>query len=175
MPIHLDDLDVTSKVAGLKSALIVPCNMCPAVTAAVKEGQPFIQFFKNFLRSAPFERQIDALRSRLRDKGVQTTVFRSNLPHQWFVCMWTAGRRKQLRTQAKRHDAVIVLGCDTAHVTVSDSVASSGCKVIEGMEVTGFMNARMKFHFPCNISFEDCKLVPISRPERWRDAGSRRA
>jgi hypothetical protein len=37
MPIHLDDLDVVSEVAGLSSALIVPCNMCPAVTVAVRE------------------------------------------------------------------------------------------------------------------------------------------
>ncbi len=30
MPIHFNDLDVVSEVAGLSSALIVPCNMCPA-------------------------------------------------------------------------------------------------------------------------------------------------
>lgn len=37
MPIHFDDLDVVSKVAELSSALIVPCNMCPAVTMSVRE------------------------------------------------------------------------------------------------------------------------------------------
>ena len=36
-------LDVISETAGLNSALIVPCNMCPAVTVAVRERKPFIQ------------------------------------------------------------------------------------------------------------------------------------
>ena len=43
MPIHLDDLDVISEVEELSSALIVPCNMCPAVTVAVREEKPFIE------------------------------------------------------------------------------------------------------------------------------------
>jgi len=38
MPIHFNDLDVVSEVAGLSSALIVPCNMCPAVTVAEKRN-----------------------------------------------------------------------------------------------------------------------------------------
>ena len=162
MPIHLEDLDVANEVAGLSPALIVPCQMCPAVTVAVKEGKPFIQFFRKFLRSAPFEEYIGALRSRLRAEGVSTKVFRSTLPHHWFVCMWTSGQRQKLRKIAGRYKAAIVLGCDTATETVRDSVKSSDCKVIEGMQVTGFMNARLRFHLPCNVSFEDCKIIPMS-------------
>jgi hypothetical protein len=41
MPIHLDDLDVVSQVAGMNSVLIVPCNLCPAVTVAVREKNHF--------------------------------------------------------------------------------------------------------------------------------------
>jgi len=166
MPIHLNDLDVSSEVAGLNSALIVPCNMCPAVTVAARGQKPFIQFFRSFLKSTPFEQHISALQSRLHEEGVNTTVFRSDLPHQWFVCMWTSGRRKRLRKHAKQHDAVIVLGCDTATETVRDSIESTDCRLIEGMEVAGFMNAKLRFQLPCNVSFEDCKLVPISQHKR---------
>ena len=162
MPIHLEDLDVAHEVAGLSPALIVPCYMCPAVTVAVKEGKPFIQFFRTFLKSPPFEEYIRGLRSRLRDEGVGTQVFESTLPQHWFVCMWTSGQREKLRRQARQYKAAIVLGCDTATATVRESVRSSGCKVIEGMEVTGFMNARLRFHLPCNVSFEDCKIIPMS-------------
>ena len=165
MPIHFDDLDVVSEVAGLSSVLIVPCNMCPAVTVALRENKPFMQLHKSFLKSAPFEEYIRALRSRLGEKGVSTEVFRSNLYHQWFMCMWTAGRQRKLRNQARQHDAVIVLGCDSATVTVRDSVESTGCKVIEGMQVTGIMNAKLKFQLPGNISFDDCKTIPISQEE----------
>jgi len=163
MPIHLDDLDVVSDVAGLRSALIVPCNMCPAITVAVREKQHFMQFFRSFLKSAPFEQHIRALQSRLREKGVTTEVFKSNFIHQWFLCMWPSGQRKKLQKYAKQYEAVIVLGCESATETVRDVVKSTDSKVIEGMEVTGFMNAKLKFHLPCNVSFEDCKIIPMSQ------------
>jgi hypothetical protein len=143
--------------------------MCPAVTVAVREKMPFLQFFRSFLKSAPFEQHIKALQSRLRDNGVDTKVFKSNLYHQWFLCMWTSGRRKKLLKHAKKYDAVIVLGCDSASETVRDSVKSTDCKVIEGMEVAGIMNAKLRLHLPCNVSFEDCKIVPISQQEKDED------
>ena len=162
MPIHLNDLDVVSKVAGLSSALIVPCNFCPAVAVSMREEKPFIQFFRSLLKSVPFEHYIKALQSRLREKGVDAKVFNNNLPHQFVLCIWSDGRRNKLRKCAKQYEAMIVLGCDSATETVRDSVKSTDCKVIQGMEVVGFMNAKPKFHLPCNISFEDGKIIPIS-------------
>jgi hypothetical protein len=157
MPIHFNDLDVVSAAAELQSALIVPCNMCPAATVAVREKKPFMQFFRSFLKSLPFEQYIGKLQSRLREQGVDTKVFRSNLYHQWFMCMWTSAQRKKLQEAVKKYEAVIVLGCDSATET------STGCKVIEGMEVAGIMNATLRFHLPCNVSFDDCKVIPISQ------------
>jgi hypothetical protein len=169
MPIHLNDLDVVSEAAGLSSALIVPCNMCPAVSVAVREEKPFLQFFRSFLKSAPFEQYLRALQSRLNEKGVNTKVFRSSLYHQWFLCMWTSRRRKKLEKHARQHEAVIVLGCQSATETVRDSVRSTDCKVIEGMEVAGIMNAKLRFRLPCNLSFEDCKITPISGQKKEED------
>ena len=166
MPIHFNDLDVVSEVTGLNSALIVPCNMCPAVTVAGREKKPFIQFFRNFLKSAPFDQYIGALQSRLREKGVDTKVFKNYSPHQWFMCMWTSKKRKKLKKCAKQHDAVVVLGCESATETVRDVVKSNDCKVIEGMEVTGIMNAQLRFHLPGNVTFENCKIVPISQQKK---------
>lgn len=101
MPIHFNDLDVVSEITGLNSALIVPCNMCPAVAVAVRERKPFMQFFRSFLKSAPFLQYVRALQSRLSEKGVKTKVFKSSLYHQWFLCMWTSGQRKKLAKHAK--------------------------------------------------------------------------
>ena len=162
MPIHFNDVDVVSEVAGLSTALIVPCNMCPAATVSVRVKEPFMQLFRSLLKSLPFEQYIKELQSRLKEKGVNTKVFRSNLYHQWFMCMWTSAQRKKLQEAAKEHKAVIVLGCDSATETVRDSVKPNGCKVIEGMKTSGIMNAKLKFHLPCNLSFEDCKIIPIS-------------
>ena len=97
MPIHFSDTDVVSEVAGVTSALIVPCNMCPAVTVAVRENKPFMQLFRSFLKSAPFEQYMKALQSRLIENGVNAKVFKSILYHQWFLCMWTSGKRKSYR------------------------------------------------------------------------------
>ena len=111
----------------------------------------------------PFEQYLQKLQSRLREQGVNTEIFRRNLYHQWFMCMWTSAQRKKLQKAAKHYEAVIVLGCESATETVRDAVRSANCKVIEGMKVTGIMNATLNFHFPCNISFEDCQVVPISK------------
>jgi len=173
MPIEFNDLDVVSEAAGLSSALIVPCNMCPAVSVAIREDKPFMNFFRSLVKSAPFKQYIRALQSRLSEKGVKTRVFKSNLYHQWFLCMWPSGQRKKLRKYAKKYEAVIVLGCDSATETVRDSIKSTGCKVIEGMEVAGFANAKLKFHLPCNVSFEECKIIPISHRKKEEESNSR--
>ena len=162
MPIHFEDLDVASEVAGIGSALIVPCNLCPAVTVAVREKRPFMRLFRNPVRCAPFEEYLEALRSRLGKKGVSTKVFRSTLYHQWFMCMWTGRRRRKLEKQAQDYDAVIVLGCDSATETVRGAVPA-GVKVIEGMKVAGIMNARMGLRLPGDLVFDDCTVVPVSQ------------
>ena len=162
MPIHFNDIDVSSEVAGLKSVLIVPCNMCPAATVAIREKKPFMQLFRSLLKSLPFEQYLKKLQYRLKEQGVNTEIFRSNLYHQWFMCMWTSAQRKKLQKIAQKHEAILVLGCDSATETVRDSVKAIGCKVIEGMKVTGIMNATLKVHLPGNISFGNCRIVPIS-------------
>jgi len=169
MPIHLEDLDVVSEASGVSSALIVPCNLCPAVTVAVDRKQPFLKLFKSWLKSAPFEQYFKDLQSRLGERGVKTKVFRNPIYHQWFLCMWTEGRRRKLQNEAKGHDALIVLGCDTANETVRDAVQSTGARVIEGMRVAGLMNAKLSFELPGNVTFKDCRIIPIS--QRAKSAG----
>lgn len=161
MPIHFEDVDVTSKVEGLRSALIVPCNLCPAVTVAVREKRPFLRFHRSLVKSAPFEEYLEALQSRLGEMGIRTRVFRNTLYHQWFMCMWTSRRRKKLQKQAQKYDAIVVLGCDSATATVRDAVPA-GVRVIEGMATAGIMNGRLSFRLPGRLFFNDCKVVPIS-------------
>jgi hypothetical protein len=173
MPIHYNDIDVIPEVAGLSSALIVPCQMCPAVTVAVREKEPFIQFFKNFFKSGPFERYMKDLQSRLQKKGVDTKVFWSYLPHHWFLCMWTSRKCRKLKAYAQAYEAVIVIGCESATETVRNLVDLNKCKVIEGMAVEGIMNAKLKFQLPCDISFYDCKVIPISQKSKAENGSTK--
>lgn len=169
MPIHLDDVDVISEISGHCSALIVPCYMCPAVTLAVRDQKPFLQLFSHFLKSQPFERYIKRLQSDLKEKGVTSSVFKSHFVHHWFLCMWTSGRRKKLKRQLEQYDNVIVLGCDSATETVRDLINRDDVKVIQGMEVTGFMNAKIRFHLPGDVSFEDCKIIPLTQQKKGHE------
>ena len=163
MPIHLNDMDVVTETEGVHSALIIPCYMCPAVTVATREKKTFIQFMSHLLKSPPFEKYIKSLQSALSERRIETKVFESRFVHHWFLCMWPSNRRRKLMREINNYDAAIVLGCDSATETVRELVEENDCKVIQGMEVVGFMNAKMKFSLPCNISFEDCRIVPISR------------
>jgi len=161
MPIHLDDLDITPEVEGLSSSLIVACNMCAGASLAMKENKPFIQFFGSLLKSPSLKRYIKRLQSQLREKGVKTKWFKGGIIQQFFLCLWTSKQRNKLQKYAKKYEAVIVLGCDSAIETVLDSVKGTGCNVIKGMEVGGIMNTKPKFHSPCNMSFEESKTIPI--------------
>lgn len=162
MPIHFEDQDVVSETAGLRSALIVPCNLCPAVTVATRQNRPFMRLFRSPVKSAPFEEYLKAMQLRLDEKGVRSKVFRSNIYHQWFMCMWTSRRREQLEKEARNYEAVIVLGCDSATETVR-GVVPPDVKVIEGMKTVGIMNGKMSFRLPCDLVFDDSKVIPISR------------
>jgi hypothetical protein len=161
MPIHFSDVDVFSEIEGVNSALIVPCTMCPAATVAVREQKPFMQLFRSLFKSPPFDRYIKAMQSRLAKKGVRTEIFESRFYHHWFMCMWTADRREKLRKRVGKFDAVIVLGCDSATETVREATQANGHKVIEGMKVSGIMNAQLKFELPGNVCFENCRIISI--------------
>lgn len=164
MPLHLNDKNVALDIEGRHNALIVPCYLCPAVTVAVRENKPFIQLFRHFLKSPPFEQHLNKLQADLKESGIEAKVFSSRLPHHWFLCMWTGGRRRKLKQALKNYDAAIVLGCDSATETVRELVESTSCKVVQGMDIVGFMNAKIAFHLPCDITFEDCKIVPLTQP-----------
>ena len=168
MPIHFNDVDFVPEVSGLKTALIVPCIMCPAVTVSIREKQPFMKLFRSLFKSAPFEQYLKTLQAQLQDKGIKADIFKSRLYPHWFLCMWSSSRRNKLQRRAQGYEAVIVLGCDSATKTVRDAIQSPDCKVIEGMKVGGLTNAKMKLGVPANVSFEDVEIVPLPKRETER-------
>ena len=165
MPFYLKDRDISSDIAAVHSALIVPCRFCPAASLAVRERKPYIQLFRKLLRTPSYESYIQLLKSCLESEGIRTGVFDSKLPHQFVVCMWTSGRREDLARQAVGYDAVIVLGCDAAVETIRSSLQSINCRVIPGMEVEGIMNVIPTLHFPFNISLEVSSMTRVQQPQ----------
>jgi hypothetical protein len=162
MPFYLKELDISRQLAGLQSVLIVPCRFCPAASLAVREKRPYIELFRRFLRTEAFESLIHALTRRLQDAGIKTSLFDSKLPHQFTACMWTSRRRKALAKRAAQFEGVAVLGCDAMVETVRDSIESTECRVIPGMEIEGLMNVLPTVRLPLNISLELHGVTPVT-------------
>ena len=154
MPFYLKDRDISLDIARLHSVLIVPCRFCPAASLAVRERKPYLDPLRNLLRTPAYESYIQAVKSRLESEGIRTGVFDSHFPHQFVLCMWTLGRRKELSRHAVGYEALIVLGCDAAVETARYCIKSNDCLVIPGMEVEGIMNVTPIFQFPFNIRLE---------------------
>ncbi len=163
MPFYLKERDVLSQVAGLKSVLIVPCRFCPATTMAVKHNKPYIDLFRNVLRTEAYEFFIKDLKRRLENEGISTAVFDNKLLHQFVTCMWTSGRREKLAKRAAEFDGIVVLGCDSAVRTVRDAVRSTDYPVIRGMEVVGIMDVVPKVSFPFKVSLKLKGVTSVSR------------
>jgi hypothetical protein len=164
MPFYLKDRDISSDIAMVHSVLIVPCRFCPAASLAVREGKPYMELFRKFFRTPSYESYIQVLKSRLESEGIRTGVFDSKLPHQFVVCMWTSGRRKDLARYAVGYNALIVLGCDAAVETARSCIKSNDCRVIPGMEAEGIMNVIPILQFPLNIWLEVSNVTKVYTP-----------
>jgi hypothetical protein len=127
----------------------------------VREKKPYIELFRKFLRTEAYESFIQTLKSRLEDEGIKTVVFDSKLPHHLVVCMWTSRRRRQLAKRALEFEGVVVLGCHATVGIVSDSMGSTDCRVIPGMETEGIMSLVPAVSFPFNISLEVQSITPV--------------
>lgn len=161
MPVFLKDVNTFSELEKFESVLIVPCRFCPAASLAVRRNAPYFEILKTFLKTGSYEDYIGTIQSTLEKRGVETEIFKSHLPHQFVVCMWTSRRRKKLMKHAGRYEAVVVLGCETAVQTIHDSIKSTYCKVFQGMRSEGIMSIKPLFHLPCNISLELTGVTPF--------------
>ena len=114
MPFHLKPIDNISEFTRFKSVLIIPCRFCPAASSSINNNEPYFEFFRKFLKTDSYERDIKKLKSQFEIEGIKAEVFESKLIHQLVLCMWTEKRRKKLLILAKEYEALIVLGCEAA-------------------------------------------------------------
>ena len=63
--------------------------------------------------------------------------------------------------RARKYEALILLGCETAADTIHDAVKSTSCKVFQGMRTEGIMSIKPLFYMPCNISLELNNVTPL--------------
>ncbi len=168
MPIYLKDVDVVPEVAKYQSALIVLCRFCPAASLAMRKDKPYIEFFRRFLKTESYEQVINNVQSRLEKEGLKTDVFKGSLlpmPLNFIICFWTSGQREKLLKHAHQHEAIVVMGCESAYQSVCDILKSTDCQIFLGMESEGVFEAIPKFSLPFNISLELSNVMPVLYPD----------
>ncbi len=158
MPLHLEPIDVVDELEHSRSVLIVSCPVCPPVSLAMQRASPWIEFFKHGVKTEAFEDHLAELRERLQERGIRTGVMAMYVPSP-MMCVWTRGQRRRLRRRAEGYDAVVVMGCDSAKVSVERALAGTGCRVVLAMELTGLTNALAAFELPLTINLEENALV----------------
>lgn len=161
MPFYLNDADVKSQVAGLRSVLIVPCRFCPAVSMAVRENKPYFEPLRRLLRTEAYESYIKALKHDLEVEGIEVAVFDSKLVHQFVACMWTERRRRAFAKRASQFDGVVVLGCNAAVDTMRNALGHSDCRLVGGMVEEGIMNVVPAFSPPASLSLALKGINPV--------------
>ena len=123
--------------------------------------EPYFKLFSNFLKTPSYEHYLDKVQANLKSNGIKTTIFRSSLPHQFVICMWTTRRRAKLRKVARNYEAVLVMGCEAALDTIHDSIDVSVSKVFMGMRTDGIMSIKPLFRLPGNVSLELNRVTPL--------------
>jgi len=160
MPINLEPTDVFGDLEDVNSVLIVLCPVCPQFSLAMRKDSPWIEFFKNGLKTGALEDHIKEIRDPLEKRGVRTGVFTMRLPLP-MMCLWTTGQRKRLLKRAKGYEAVVVLGCDSAAFTAQQVLKSTDCRVIQAMRMVGITNATITHRFPLTFELQDTTRVQI--------------
>lgn len=163
MPLHLEPIDVSGELGDCKSVLVVSCPVCPPVSLVTDKDTPLIEFFKHGIKTPAYEAFIDKVRESLEKEGIKTDTFTSYLPCA-ATCLWTSGQRNRLRKRARDYDAALVMGCESARVTVEETLKDSDCRTILGMELVGITNATLKFGLPLTVRLEN--LARVNANER---------
>ena len=162
MPINLEPIDVSADLLNAQSVLIVYCPVCPQFSLAMQEDAPWLEFFKNGLKTGALESYIKELRKPLEARGVRVGVFTMRVPLP-MMCLWTEGQRTRLLKRARDYEAVVVLGCDSAAFTAQQVLKDTDCRVILGMQMVGITNATIVHKFPLTYELQDTTRVPIGQ------------
>ena len=161
MPVYLKEVHEFEKLEQFRKVLIIPCRFCPAASLAVSRNKPYFAFFRDLFQTAAYERYIETMKSELEKRGVRADIFRNRWIHHFVVCMWPSGRRTMLMKRAKEYDALVVLGCEAAVQTVTESLGSLSIPVIQGMRTEGIMSILPRFHWPGSITIQVQSITPL--------------
>ena len=153
MPIYLEPTSDLSALYEFTSVLIVLCPMCPAVSLAVRDKKPYMEFVRHVFGTASLDEHLEKLKDDLEGHGVRTGFFTSYLPLP-LMCLWSEGQRGKLAKAVRGYEAVAIVGCDAATVNAANVLEGTGVKLVQVMEVAGIVTAIPKLERPFNLTLK---------------------
>ncbi len=153
MPVKVTPRDVSADLADVKSVLVASCPVCPPMCAAMQKDAPFIELFKHGIKTPAFEEHIDSIRDTLTKRRVRTGTFTIHTPTP-MMCLWTQGQRKRFLKRAREYDAALIMACDSGTESAMDALEETECKVVQGLDMEGVINATTSIRFPLVISMK---------------------
>ena len=163
MPMYLEPVGDLSLLHGYKSVLIVVCPMCPAVSLAIQQRKPYMEFLRHLFGTGALKEHVAALQDDLKRHGIRTGYFTSYFPLP-LMCIWSARQRQKLAKRARGYEAIAVVGCDAATFNAANVVALEGCKVVQVMHVTGIISAVPTFTRPCSLTLKTLGQKSVAWP-----------
>jgi hypothetical protein len=160
MPLALKPKEIKNEFDGSKSVLIVSCSVCPKMCLAAQNKKPYFSLLGGDKQNA-FKQYMQGVRNLLAQKGIASSVFKA--PIDTPMCLWPMKNRRKITEQSNNHDAIAVIGCDSALVTVKSSVPSTDKNIVQIMDVIGIANFISRISFPFDIYLEAAtdKEIPI--------------
>ena len=169
MPLHLEPVDVMDDVGDARSVLIVACPVCPPVSLAMQTDTAWLDIFRHGVRTEAFDQLIDEVRASFHDRGIRTGATTLYAPSP-MMCIWTRGQQRRMRRRARGYDAVVVLGCASAAVSVERALAGTGCRVVLAMRLTGLTNALARFERPSRVLLAEKAIIADANTDTDIDA-----
>jgi hypothetical protein len=160
MPLALKPKEIKNEFDGSKSVLIVACSVCPKMCLAAQNKKPYFSLFGGSSKNA-LKEYMQSLHNLLTQKGIATIIFKASIDAP--MCLWPLKNRQKITKLADNHDAIAVIGCDSALATVKSSVTSAGKNIVQIMDVAGIANFISRINFPFDIYLEAAidKEIPI--------------
>ncbi len=160
MPLALKPKEIKTEFDNNKSVLIIACGVCPKMCLAAQNIKPYFSLLGSSKENA-FKEYMQGIRNKLAQNGIASAVFQA--PIDTPMCLWPLRNRQKITKLANNHDAIAVVGCDSALATVKSSVISADKNIVQMMDVIGIANFVSRISFPFNIYLEAAtdKEIPL--------------
>jgi hypothetical protein len=160
MPLALKPKEIKTEFDNNKSVLIIACSVCPKMCLAAQNNKPYFSLLGSDRENA-FQEYLRGMRNQLAQKGIASAFFKA--PVDTPMCLWPLKNRRKITRLADNHDAIAVVGCDSALATVKSSLATNDKNIVQMMDVAGIANFISRISFPFNIHLETTtdKEIPL--------------